>query len=82
MEGVRAWVEILSYLEKGLQDYKQLPIINIEQLIIQWFKAVLRWKHSQNTRNYDAIQIRDPQILNIFLKLDQLISQFNFTIKF
>ena len=36
----------------------------------------------QNTRNYDAIQIMNPSILKIVLKLNQLIPQFHFTIKF
>ena len=36
----------------------------------------------QNTRNYDTIQITDPPVLKPILKLDKLIPQFNFTIKF
>ena len=42
--------------------------INIEYLIIQWLKPVLRYINPQNTRNYDAIQVINPQIFSIVLK--------------
>ena len=47
-----------------------------------WFKPVLRCENPQYTRNYDAIQIMDFPIWKIVLKLDQLITQFNFNIKY
>ena len=34
----------------------------------------------QDYKNYDAIQILNPSILKIILKLDQLIPQFHLTI--
>ena len=35
----------------------------------------------QNTRNHDTIEMINPQIFKIVLKLYQLIPQFHFTIK-
>ena len=39
-------------------------------------------KNPHNTRNYYAIQTINPPIFKIGLKLNQLIHQFYFTIKF
>ena len=68
--------------KEGLRerDYnsKNLLILNIlsySDWNLFWDAKILR------KQNYDAIQIINPPIFLIVLKLDQLIPQFHFTIK-
>ena len=46
---------LFSQREKGIL---LLESINIEYLIIQWLRPVLRYKNPQNMRDYDDTQVQ------------------------